>query len=171
MAVQMALLEWYRAAELSADRAATLVNRDPLVTCRTMMVMAGGASSRKLDLDAFIRQAGEYEDWSSGWDKLNRLRSELLLTHSYPVRRVKEIMAWVHSGRLRPDRRRRVPDARPAAPTRARRPARRSSSTTTRFRRIFNEFGGRQGEASKVADAAEQGRRLARATDPGASSG
>ena len=62
------------------------------------MVLAGGTSSRKLDLDAFIRQAGEYEEWSSGWDKLNRLRTELLLTHSYPVRRVKEVMAWVHSG-------------------------------------------------------------------------
>ena len=91
MAVQLALLEWYRAAELSSDRAATLVNRDPLVTCRTLMVLAGGAASRKLDLDAFIRQAGEYEEWSSGWDRLNRLRSELSLTHSYPVRRVKEI--------------------------------------------------------------------------------
>ena len=57
MAVKLALLEWYRAAELSSDRAATLVNRDPLVTCRTMMVLAGGVRSSKLDLDAFIRQA------------------------------------------------------------------------------------------------------------------
>lgn len=98
MAVQVALLEWYRAAELSSDRAATLVNRDPLVTCRTLLVLAGGTQSRKLNLDAFIRQAGEYEDWSSGWDKLNRMRTELFLTHSYPVRRVKEIMTWVQSG-------------------------------------------------------------------------
>src|SRR5919112_3918232 len=36
LAVKLALLEWFRAAELSSDRAATLVNRDPLVTCRTM---------------------------------------------------------------------------------------------------------------------------------------
>ena len=42
LAVKLALLEWYRAAELSSDRAATLVNRDPLVTCRTLMVLAGG---------------------------------------------------------------------------------------------------------------------------------
>jgi Zn-dependent protease with chaperone function len=98
LAVKVALLEWFRAAELSADRAATLVNRDPLVTCRTMMVLAGGVSARQLDLDAFIRQAGEYEEWSSGWDRLARLRAQLLLTHGYPVRRVKEIMAWVRSG-------------------------------------------------------------------------
>jgi Zn-dependent protease with chaperone function len=31
LAIRSALLEWYRAAELSSDRAATLVNRDPLV--------------------------------------------------------------------------------------------------------------------------------------------
>src|SRR3954466_1983455 len=45
LAVKIALLEWFRAAELSSDRAATIVNRDPLVTCRTLMVLAGGASS------------------------------------------------------------------------------------------------------------------------------
>src|SRR5918998_1772457 len=98
LAVKLALLEWYRAAELSSDRAATLVNRDPLVTCRTMMVLAGGVAARKLDLDAFIRQANDYDEWKSGWDKLNRLRSQLWLTHSYPVRRVKEVTVWVQSG-------------------------------------------------------------------------
>jgi Zn-dependent protease with chaperone function len=98
MAVKMVLLEWFRAAELSSDRAATLVNRDPLATCRTLMVIAGGVSARKLDLDAFIRQANDYDDWKSGWDKLARLRAQLKLTHSYPVRRVKEITSWVRSG-------------------------------------------------------------------------
>jgi Zn-dependent protease with chaperone function len=98
LGVKYALLEWFRAAELSCDRAATLVTRDPLATCRTMLVLAGGMPSRKLNIDAFMRQATEYEDWASGWDRINRLRSELALTHSYPVRRVKEVMAWVHSG-------------------------------------------------------------------------
>ena len=97
-AVALILFEWYRAAELSADRAATLVNRDPLVTCRTLMALAGGVGTDRLNLDAFIGQATEYEEWSSGWDKLNRMRSDLFLTHSRPVRRVKEVMAWVQSG-------------------------------------------------------------------------
>ena len=44
LAIRSALLEWFRAAELSADRAATLVNRDPLVTSRTLMVLASGVS-------------------------------------------------------------------------------------------------------------------------------
>jgi Zn-dependent protease with chaperone function len=98
LAVRYALLEWFRAAELSCDRAATLVNRDPLVTCRTLMVLAGGASSRSLNLDAFMRQGQEYREWSSAWDRLNRLNSELSLTHAYPVRRVHEVMTWVQSG-------------------------------------------------------------------------
>jgi Zn-dependent protease with chaperone function len=98
LGVRLALLEWFRAAELSCDRAATLVTRDPLATCRTMLVFAGGMPSKKLNLDAFMRQASDYEDWDSGWDRFNRLPTELLLTHAYPVRRVKEVMAWVRSG-------------------------------------------------------------------------
>jgi Zn-dependent protease with chaperone function len=98
LAVRLALLEWYRAAELSCDRAATLVNRDPLVTSRTLMVMAGGVASRKLNLDAFLRQGTEYEEWEPGWDKLSRLRIELGQTHAFPVRRVSELMKWVRAG-------------------------------------------------------------------------
>src|SRR2546430_1218135 len=82
-------------AELSADRAATLVNRDPLVTARTLMVMAGGIPSSRLELDSFLRQGQDYLEWSSGWDRISRLLNELNLTHSYPVRRVAELMEWV----------------------------------------------------------------------------
>jgi Zn-dependent protease with chaperone function len=152
MAVQVALLEWYRAAELSSDRAATLVNRDPLVTCRTLLVLAGGTKSRNLNLDAFIRQAGEYEDWSSGWDKLNRLRTELFLTHSYPVRRVKEITAWVHSGDY--DR-----IAGGEFPTRDQQADPRKEAGDAvefykeRFRKIFREFGADKVQ-ERAADAA-----------------
>ncbi len=98
LAVRMALLEWWRAAELSCDRGATLVNRDPLVTCRTLMVLAGGTASRRLDLDAFVRQASAYEEWEPGWDKLARVRIELGQTHAFPVKRVSELMRWVRGG-------------------------------------------------------------------------
>jgi Zn-dependent protease with chaperone function len=97
-AVRAALLEWFRAAELSCDRAATLVNRDPLATCRTMMVMAAGAPSERLNLDAFLRQAADYEHWGSSYDKLSRFFMELGLTHDFAVRRTAEVMRWVRSG-------------------------------------------------------------------------
>ncbi len=98
LAIELALLEWFRAAELSCDRAATLVTQSPLTTCQTLMVLAGGASSRKLSLDAFVRQANEYEEWEPGWDKLLRFRSELSVTHPFSVKRVSELMKWVRSG-------------------------------------------------------------------------
>jgi Zn-dependent protease with chaperone function len=98
IAIRSALLEWSRAAELSSDRAATLVNRDPLVTARTLMVLAGGISSKRLSTDAFLKQGQDFHEWSSAWDRLSRLMSQLNLTHSYPVRRVAELMDWVRSG-------------------------------------------------------------------------
>jgi len=98
IAIELALLEWYRAAELTCDRAATLVTSSPMTTCQTMMVMAGGAASRKLSLDAFVRQANEYVEWEPGWEKFMRFTRELALTHPYPVRRVSELMKWVRSG-------------------------------------------------------------------------
>src|SRR6478735_12117907 len=98
LAIRLALLEWFRAAELSCDRAATLVNRSPMTTCQTMMVMAGGAASRKLSLDAFVKQANEYVEWEPGWDKLMRFTRELTMTHPYPVLRISELMKWVRSG-------------------------------------------------------------------------
>jgi len=54
--VRSALMEWGRATELSADRAAALVTRDPLVVCRTLMSLAAGAMVDQLDLDLFMRQ-------------------------------------------------------------------------------------------------------------------
>jgi Zn-dependent protease with chaperone function len=98
VALRSALLEWSRAAELTCDRAATLVTRDPLVMCRTLMVMAGGAASRRLNLDAFLRQAAEYHEWDSGWDRARRFFIELGLTHDFPVRRVAELIKWVRGG-------------------------------------------------------------------------
>lgn len=98
VAIQMALLEWFRAAELSCDRAATLVVRDPLIICRTMMNLAGGSTSQKLNLDAFIKQAMEYEEWDDNFDKASRFFLEIGVTHPFPVRRVSQLMKWVQSG-------------------------------------------------------------------------
>jgi Zn-dependent protease with chaperone function len=98
LGVKLALMEWFRAAELTSDRAATLVTRDPMATCRTLMVISAGATSRRLNIDAFVRQAAEYEGWESGTDRLRRMPRELSQTHPVPVRRVRELMRWVQSG-------------------------------------------------------------------------
>lgn len=98
LAIRLALLEWYRAAELSSDRAATLAVRDPQTTARVMMHLAGGTTSEKLNLDAFIEQAQEYENWTDGYDKAQRFFVEIGATHPFPVWRVQEILKWVQSG-------------------------------------------------------------------------
>jgi Zn-dependent protease with chaperone function len=97
-AVRAVLLEWMRAAELSCDRAATLAVRDPRIVCRALMVLAGGMSADELDLDAFMAQAMEYENWEDGHDRVRRFFNEINATHANAVRRVSEIMRWVQSG-------------------------------------------------------------------------
>lgn len=96
--IRAALLEWSRASELTCDRAAALVLRDPLVVCRTLMIITAGAEAENLDLDAFMRQGQEYAEPVSGLQKLTRLFLDLGVTHALPVKRVHELMAWVHSG-------------------------------------------------------------------------
>jgi Zn-dependent protease with chaperone function len=97
-AVRAVLLEWFRAAELTADRAATLAVRDPKIVCRTLMVLGGGLPADKLNLDAFMAQAMEYENWDDPSDRVRRFFSEINRTHPLAVRRVSEVMRWVQSG-------------------------------------------------------------------------
>jgi Zn-dependent protease with chaperone function len=97
-AVRAVLLEWYRAAELSCDRAATLAVRDPQIVCRTLMVTAGGIAADKLSLEAFMTQAMEYETWDDPSDRVRRFFHEIGQTHTYAVRRVSEVMKWVQAG-------------------------------------------------------------------------
>jgi Zn-dependent protease with chaperone function len=98
MAVRAVLLEWSRAAELSCDRAQALVVRDPTIVCRGLMVLAGGMHAEQLNLDAFLAQAREYEDWDDPSDRVRRFFYEINSTHPYAVRRVSEVMKWVQSG-------------------------------------------------------------------------
>jgi Zn-dependent protease with chaperone function len=93
-----ALLEWSRAAELTCDRAAALITRDPLLVCRALMTLAGGAEAEHLDLDAFMRQSADYRESGSGLERLTRLLVDIGGTHPMPVRRVHELMSWVQSG-------------------------------------------------------------------------
>ncbi len=98
MPLRAALTEWHRSAELSCDRAAALVTRDPLTVCRVLMVLAAGGEAERLDLDVFMKQAQEYRIGGKGFERLSRMLLDLNVTHPMPVRRVHELMAWVASG-------------------------------------------------------------------------
>jgi Zn-dependent protease with chaperone function len=155
-AVQAVLLEWVRAAELSCDRAATLAVRDPQIVCRTLMVTAGGLPADRLNLDAFMAQAMEYESWDDAHDRVRRFFYEIGATHSYAVRRVSEVMKWVQSGEydriIRGEYRRRGDD----------RDVREEASEAMqfyaeRFRTLFREIGDNVTSlGSQIGDASQQ---------------
>jgi Zn-dependent protease with chaperone function len=98
LAIQLALLEWSRAAELSCDRAAALVTRDPNAVCRALMTMSAGESAADLNLDAFIGQAMDYKVGGSGIERITKMLQDLQLTHPMPVARVRLLLDWVHEG-------------------------------------------------------------------------
>jgi Zn-dependent protease with chaperone function len=98
LAIQYALLEWSRAAELSCDRAAALVTRDPTAVCRALMTIAAGEAAEDLNLDAFIAQGMDYSEGGSGLERLTKLFQDLRLNHPMPVRRVRLLLDWVHEG-------------------------------------------------------------------------
>jgi Zn-dependent protease with chaperone function len=97
MALHYALMECRRAGELTSDRVSALVVADPQVTCRTLMRIAGGPV-RDMNLDAFIRQATEYEEEDDPFARWSRASGEINSTHPFPVRRVRELVNWVASG-------------------------------------------------------------------------
>jgi Zn-dependent protease with chaperone function len=94
-----ALLEWHRATELSCDRAAALAMDDPMVVCRMLMRMAGGALPG-MEIDAFVRQATEYAGEEDLFARGARFTSEIGRTHPLAVRRVRELIVWVQSGQF-----------------------------------------------------------------------
>jgi hypothetical protein len=84
-------------AELTADRAAALVTNDPMVPMATLMRIAGGPV-KDMKLEAFIRQATEYQEEPSALARYSRFFQEIEQTHPFPVRRVKELINWVAAG-------------------------------------------------------------------------
>jgi len=98
LGIRLALLEWFRAAELSCDRAAALVTRDATAVCRSLLVLSAGAAADELSLDAFIAQAADYDEGGKGLDRLTKLMNDMNLTHPMPVRRVRELTDWVRAG-------------------------------------------------------------------------
>ena len=156
-AVRAVLLEWYRAAELSCDRAATLAVRDPQIVCRTLMVLAGAMPADELNLDAFMAQAMEYEAWDDPSDRVRRFFNEIGKTHPYAVRRVSEVHEVGPERRVRPDRPRRVPHPRPGRTNVRDEASDAVEFYAERFRAIFREIGENINKAgSQVGGMAEQ---------------
>jgi Zn-dependent protease with chaperone function len=99
MPFQLALLEWYRKSELSADRAGLLGSQDPRASMMSFLKLAGGeVIDDTIDLDAYLAQAAEYETGGSGWDSVLKAMNTALREHPFHTVRVGELQRWVQAG-------------------------------------------------------------------------
>jgi Zn-dependent protease with chaperone function len=97
-AVLIALLEWSRKAELSADRAGLLALQDPEATLRSFMKLAGGGSDDETNLNEFMQQAEEYRQSGDVADIVFKVLNLLGTTHPFHVLRAAEVRDWIEKG-------------------------------------------------------------------------
>jgi Zn-dependent protease with chaperone function len=97
-AIVAALLEWQRKSELSGDRAGLLCAQDIDVAIRVELKLAGGPRLDKLDSQAFLAQAREYEQTGDMRDGLLKLLNLELQTHPFSVLRAAALTQWVDTG-------------------------------------------------------------------------
>jgi Zn-dependent protease with chaperone function len=97
-AIIAAMLEWWRKAELSADRAGLLAGQDPSASLRLLMKLAGGGDLAQIDTAAFLEQAAEYEGGGDLRDSLHKIGLVVGSTHPVPVARAADLRKWIDSG-------------------------------------------------------------------------
>ena len=97
-AVLVALLEWSRKAELSADRAGLLAVQHPEATLKGFLKLAGGGTEEETDLNEFLAQAEEYRTSGDVADIVFKVLNLLGTTHPFHVLRAAEIRDWIESG-------------------------------------------------------------------------
>jgi Zn-dependent protease with chaperone function len=97
-AIIAAMYEWWRKAELSADRAGLLAGQDPAASLRLLMKIAGGGDLSQIDTAAFLEQAAEYTGGGDLRDSIHKIGMTAWSSHPVPVARAAELQGWVDSG-------------------------------------------------------------------------
>ncbi|GII20989.1 M48 family metallopeptidase [Planosporangium mesophilum] len=97
-AIAAGLREWWRKAELSADRAGLLAGQDPHACLRLGMKLAGGGDLSEIDVTAFGEQAAEYDRAGDLRDSMIKIGMVLDRTHPLPVARAAALRQWIDSG-------------------------------------------------------------------------
>ncbi len=95
--IEYALLEWYRKAELTADRAGLLCAQDLDPAVRTFMKLAGGSRRlyQEMDKDAFMDQIRAYEDADrSALNQAYKILLTLPRTHPFAIMRAQQLELW-----------------------------------------------------------------------------
>ena len=92
---ELAILEWYRKAEFSADRAGLLGVQELRVAGSTFLKMTGGGGGDDtIDVDAFLQQAAEYETEGGAWDKMLKVLNTAFRDHPFGTVRAAELGRW-----------------------------------------------------------------------------
>lgn len=97
----LALYNWYRAAELTSDRAALLCVQDLEPARSTFMKLAGGSTrlAAEIDREEFLRQIREYEEVDrSTLDRAYKVLLTVQRTHPFAMQRAKELEVWYEAG-------------------------------------------------------------------------
>jgi Zn-dependent protease with chaperone function len=98
MPIIIALYEWDRKSELTADRAELLAVQDPVPSYNILMKMAGAEDLTEVNLNDFFMQAQEYENQKSLIDGIHKVLNQLWASHPFPVIRLRELRTWELSG-------------------------------------------------------------------------
>ena len=95
--ILLALHEWSRKSELSADRAGLLVSQDPDVSYRVCLMLAGGGDIQNYNIEEFEHQAEEYQNEGTVTDTLFKFLNLMWFSHPFPVMRILELKKWYAS--------------------------------------------------------------------------
>jgi Zn-dependent protease with chaperone function len=97
--IELALLEWYRKAELSSDRAGLLASQNPEACMCLFLKLAGGEpQDDEQSLDEFLVQAAEYETGGDTLDTMFKVMNTTFRTHPFNTVRAAELQRWIQSG-------------------------------------------------------------------------
>jgi Zn-dependent protease with chaperone function len=97
----MALTEWDRKSELTADRAALLALQSEQENYNVLMKTAGGEDLSQMNLNDFFLQAWEYDNQKSLLDGISKLLNTVGESHPFPVIRLQELRSWAASGQYK----------------------------------------------------------------------
>lgn len=99
--LQLALLNWDRMSEFTADRAGLLVCQD-ITTAGNVMMKTAGVPAKYFDsvpVESFLSQAREFEGYDfDAFDKIAKIMSTLWQGHPWTVMRASELLKWIDSG-------------------------------------------------------------------------
>jgi Zn-dependent protease with chaperone function len=94
----VALKEWDRKSELTADRAALLALQSERENYNALMKMAGGEDLSQMNVNDFFLQAWEYDSQKTLLDSVYKLLNTVGESHPFPVIRLQELRSWAASG-------------------------------------------------------------------------